>query len=123
MADTLTAAQRSACMAAVRGTHTRPEMRVRRLVHALGYRYALHKRSLPCLDHDVQGLPDGFGVVDDPRVSRFLLQPFAKLAEGDVVGFDDRLGVDVVCQPHEHSVRGPRVSAVILIYLFALDLL
>jgi DNA mismatch endonuclease, patch repair protein len=47
MADVLTPEQRHACMAAVRGRDTTPEMIVRRLVHGLGYRYALHKNVLP----------------------------------------------------------------------------
>lgn len=34
-------------MQAVRSTNTRPEWIVRRLAHALGYRYRLHVRSLP----------------------------------------------------------------------------
>src|SRR4051794_26494134 len=34
-------------MALVRGVDTKPEMRVRRLLHAMGYRYVLHVRSLP----------------------------------------------------------------------------
>ncbi len=45
--DNLTRAQRSACMASIGGTDTRPEMVVRRLVHSLGYRYRLHRRQLP----------------------------------------------------------------------------
>jgi DNA mismatch endonuclease (patch repair protein) len=45
--DTLTPSQRSACMAAIRGADTRPEMAVRRLVHSLGHRYRLHHRKLP----------------------------------------------------------------------------
>lgn len=47
MADTLTPAQRSKCMAAVRSKDTGPEMIVRRIAFALGYRYRLHGRSLP----------------------------------------------------------------------------
>ena len=47
MADNLTAKQRSACMRAVRGRNTTPEMRVRQVVHSLGYRYALHRKNLP----------------------------------------------------------------------------
>lgn len=47
MVDRLTPERRSALMAKVRGKDTSPEMRVRRLVHSLGYRYRLHKRSLP----------------------------------------------------------------------------
>lgn len=34
-------------MGLVRAKNTQPEMAVRRLVHALGYRYRLHARSLP----------------------------------------------------------------------------
>jgi DNA mismatch endonuclease (patch repair protein) len=45
--DTLTPEQRSERMSRVRNKDTKPEMRVRRLVHALGYRYRLHAGSLP----------------------------------------------------------------------------
>lgn len=45
--DTLTRQERSKRMALVRGRDTKPEMRVRRLVHALGYRYRLHRSELP----------------------------------------------------------------------------
>ncbi len=38
---------RSAQMALVKGKNTRPELRVRRLAHALGYRFRLHRRDLP----------------------------------------------------------------------------
>lgn len=34
-------------MAQIRSTNTRPEMVVRRMLHALGYRYRLHRRDLP----------------------------------------------------------------------------
>jgi DNA mismatch endonuclease (patch repair protein) len=47
MVDALTPEQRSACMRAVGGKDTAPEMRVRRLAHSMGYRYALHARKLP----------------------------------------------------------------------------
>src|SRR5258708_9433545 len=47
MADTFTKAQRSRIMASVKSRDTAPEMIVRRLVHAMGYRYRLHVRSLP----------------------------------------------------------------------------
>jgi DNA mismatch endonuclease, patch repair protein len=46
MADVLTPQERSACMRAVRSRDTSPEMRVRRLAHALGYRYVLHGADL-----------------------------------------------------------------------------
>ena len=45
--DVLTETQRRRCMSAVRGRDTKPEMVVRRTVHALGYRYRLHRRDLP----------------------------------------------------------------------------
>lgn len=45
--DTLTQEQRSVRMSRVRGADTKPEMVVRRLIHALGYRYRLHRRGLP----------------------------------------------------------------------------
>lgn len=38
---------RSAVMRAVRSKHTRPEMTLRRLLHARGYRYRLHRKDLP----------------------------------------------------------------------------
>ena len=34
-------------MAAIRSKDTKPELYVRRLVHAAGYRYRLHRRDLP----------------------------------------------------------------------------
>jgi DNA mismatch endonuclease, patch repair protein len=40
----LTLSQR---MARIRKTDTKPEMLVRRMLHALGYRYRLHRRDLP----------------------------------------------------------------------------
>ena len=47
MADTLGPAERSALMSRIRAKDTKPEWRVRRLVHGMGYRYRLHRRSLP----------------------------------------------------------------------------
>jgi len=45
--DTLTPEQRSERMSRVRTKDTKPELRVRRLVHSLGYRYRLHCGRLP----------------------------------------------------------------------------
>ena len=45
--DKLTRKQRSRRMSLVRHKDTKPEMTVRRLVHALGYRYRLHVNTLP----------------------------------------------------------------------------
>lgn len=47
MADTLTPAQRSERMSRVRGKDTAPEMKLRRLIHGMGYRYRLHVGDLP----------------------------------------------------------------------------
>lgn len=47
MTDVHTREQRSRNMAAVRGADTKPEMRVRSLLHLLGYRYRLHHKNLP----------------------------------------------------------------------------
>ncbi|MCJ2044612.1 DNA mismatch endonuclease Vsr [Methylobacterium sp. J-078] len=38
---------RSENMSRIRGKDTKPEMRVRKLVHALGFRFRLHRRDLP----------------------------------------------------------------------------
>ena len=45
--DTLTREQRSELMSRVRSKDTKPELALRRLVHALGYRYRLHAKYLP----------------------------------------------------------------------------
>lgn len=47
MNDPLTKEERSQRMSLVRSKDTKPEMRVRRLIHSLGYRYRLHARDLP----------------------------------------------------------------------------
>lgn len=47
MADTLTPVARSERMGRVRGRDTKPELVVRRVLHAMGYRYRLQARDLP----------------------------------------------------------------------------
>ena len=47
MMDRLTPEQRSLLMSRVRGRDTKPEMTVRKLLHALGFRFRLHRRDLP----------------------------------------------------------------------------
>jgi DNA mismatch endonuclease (patch repair protein) len=47
MTDVHSAAQRSYNMSRIRGAHTAPEMRVRRLLHGMGFRYRLHGKGLP----------------------------------------------------------------------------
>jgi DNA mismatch endonuclease, patch repair protein len=45
--DRLTPERRSANMRAIRSGGMKPELLVRRLVHALGYRFRLHRKDLP----------------------------------------------------------------------------
>ena len=45
--DKFDAATRSRMMASVRSKNTRPEMRVRKTAHRMGYRYRLHRKDLP----------------------------------------------------------------------------
>lgn len=45
--DRITPEQRSANMSRIRGKDTKPELAVRRLAHAMGYRFRLHRRDLP----------------------------------------------------------------------------
>jgi DNA mismatch endonuclease (patch repair protein) len=47
MTDTLTSERRSANMRAIRSQDMKPELRVRRIAHAMGYRFRLHRRDLP----------------------------------------------------------------------------
>jgi DNA mismatch endonuclease, patch repair protein len=46
MADTMTKEARSERMSRIGGKNTKPEMIVRKLVHAMGYRYRLHRKDL-----------------------------------------------------------------------------
>ena len=45
--DKFTTAERSGFMSKVHGKNTSPELRVRRALHALGYRFRLHRKDLP----------------------------------------------------------------------------
>ena len=47
VADIVDPETRSRMMSGIRGKNTKPEMIVRRLLHAMGYRYRLHARELP----------------------------------------------------------------------------
>jgi DNA mismatch endonuclease, patch repair protein len=47
MTDVHTCEQRSRNMAAIRSTNTKPEMRVRSALHAMGFRFRLHRKDLP----------------------------------------------------------------------------
>lgn len=47
MVDVVTAEVRSRMMSGIRGTNTKPEILLRKGLHALGFRFRLHDRSLP----------------------------------------------------------------------------
>jgi DNA mismatch endonuclease (patch repair protein) len=47
MADVFTVAKRSEVMRGIRSKNTKPEQRVRRALHELGYRFRLHDPELP----------------------------------------------------------------------------
>ena len=47
MADKLSVARRSANMRAIRSKDMKPELVVRSAAHAMGYRFRLHRRTLP----------------------------------------------------------------------------
>ncbi|MCK5723218.1 MAG: DNA mismatch endonuclease Vsr, partial [Gammaproteobacteria bacterium] len=45
--DKISRKQRAENMAAVSGKNTSPELRVRRILHSMGYRFRLHRKDLP----------------------------------------------------------------------------
>jgi DNA mismatch endonuclease (patch repair protein) len=47
MADFVSKEARSRIMRGVKGKNTRPELRVRSVLHRLGYRFRLHRKDLP----------------------------------------------------------------------------
>jgi len=47
MPDVVSKAKRSEMMAGIRGKDTKPELIIRRGLHALGYRFRLHRKDLP----------------------------------------------------------------------------
>lgn len=47
MADIVDPEARSRMMRGIRGTNTKPELNIRRRLHAAGFRYGLHRKDLP----------------------------------------------------------------------------
>lgn len=47
MADVVDKVTRSRMMSGIRGKNTRPELLIRKSLHAMGYRYRLHDKRLP----------------------------------------------------------------------------
>jgi DNA mismatch endonuclease (patch repair protein) len=62
MVDTLDPEQRSFCMSRIRGRNTAPELKVRSMIHRLGFRFRIHRRDLP-------GTPD----IVLPRLKKVVL--------------------------------------------------
>jgi DNA mismatch endonuclease (patch repair protein) len=46
-ADIVSSAKRSEMMAGIRGKNTKPELIIRKALHAVGFRYRLHEKTLP----------------------------------------------------------------------------
>ena len=51
MADTVTPKRRSEIMSNIRAKGMKPEMALRRITHAMGYRYRLYRKDLPGKPH------------------------------------------------------------------------
>ncbi|WP_156841270.1 very short patch repair endonuclease [Novosphingobium aquimarinum] len=47
MVDVVNPETRSRMMSGIRGANTKPELKVRRRLHAAGFRYGLHRKDLP----------------------------------------------------------------------------
>lgn len=47
MTDIISPEQRSRLMSKIKGTDTKPELIIRKGLHAMGYRYSLHRKDLP----------------------------------------------------------------------------
>lgn len=47
MADVFDSEKRSEVMSRITGKDTEPEIKIRKTLHGLGYRYSLHKKNLP----------------------------------------------------------------------------
>ena len=82
--DTLPPDRRSENMRHIRSKNTSPEMTVRRLVHAMGFRYRLHVRALPgCPDlvfPRLRKIVQVFGCYWHPHgLCRFSHQPQSRL--------------------------------------------
>jgi hypothetical protein len=77
MADVHSKEIRSKNMAAIKGKNTKPEMLVRRFLHANRYRYKLHDKSLP-------GKPDI--IISSPDKDRYEIKAFAARGQGKTRG-------------------------------------
>lgn len=73
MTDVVSPEVRSRMMSGIQGKNTKPELLVRRMLHALGYRFRVHRRDLP-------GAPDI--VLPSRKIAIFVHGCFWHLHEG-----------------------------------------
>jgi len=99
--DTLTSEHRSRVMSRIRGKDTQPEMVVRKLIHALGYRFRLHRRDLP-------GSPD----IVLPRLKKaiFVHGCFWHRHAGCKYAYVPKSNVDFWMKKFDGNVRRDRTS-------------
>lgn len=100
--DTLTTEHRSRVMSRIRGKDTQPEMVVRKLIHALGYRFRLHRRDLP-------GSPD----IVLPRLKKaiFVHGCFWHRHAGCKYAYVPKSNVDFWMKKFDGNLRRDRASA------------
>ena len=87
MPDTLSQSQRSHCMSSIRGKNTKPEILVRKGLHARGFRFRLHNKKLP-------GSPD----VVLPKYGVVTLHCYGYNKYGVMVS-NDVEGMELSCDP------------------------
>lgn len=103
--DVFTPRQRSRCMSQIRAKDTKPELIVRRIVHAMGYRFRLHRRDLP-------GKPDL--VFPGRRKIIFVHGCFWHRHEGCRLASEPKSSVDYWIPKFARTVRRDRVALALL---------
>ena len=96
MTDIVTPERRSAMMARIGSKDTQPELRVRRLAHAAGFRFRLHRRDLP-------GTPDL--VLPKYRVALFVHGCFWHRHEGCPKAYTPKSRADFWAQKFAANVE------------------
>lgn len=114
MADIVDAVTRSRMMAGIQAKNTKPELMVRKALHALGFRYALHSNRLP-------GKPDI--VMPKWRVVIFVHGcfwhrhgcAFSKMPKGNAAFWQSKLAANVArdeAVKHQLTLAGWRTATV-----------
>jgi DNA mismatch endonuclease (patch repair protein) len=94
MADNRSPESRSALMSRIASKNTAPELRVRKLLHSLGYRFRLHRRDLP-------GTPD---IVLPSRHAAIFVHGCFWHAHGCRIGRPPRTNVEFWTAKRERNV-------------------